>query len=118
MNDELIGAAGAWRVEQGVDRKRRGVRRRFDQPEFGEPRKLLALTAHRVDREPARRHAVALARAERAKVARAGKSHDFVLVLAVVQRVVRAKSGEAEISPTFPRQLVPLEVEVGAVVAN
>jgi hypothetical protein len=56
---ELIRAARARRIEQRENRQRFAVRRRLDDPELGEARKLLAPAAHRIDRERARRQAVA-----------------------------------------------------------
>ena len=54
----------------------------FTSQNSDEARKLLALAADGVDRETARRQAVALAGAERAEVARAEEHGDLVLVLA------------------------------------
>src|SRR5437660_1889338 len=67
---ELVGACRSLAVEQRVDRRAVGIRPRCLDPEFAEERKFLVGSAG-VDRKSARRHAIALAPAEKAEIARA-----------------------------------------------
>src|SRR5437899_5501878 len=93
--DELVGAARAGRIEQRVDRKRLGAWGGPLDPELDEARKFLAFGVGGVDRKPARRGAVELTHAQRAKVACPQKGEDLVLVAGGVDRVMHAESRKA-----------------------
>ena len=115
---ELIGAAHARRVEQREHAQRARVRSGLHDPELGEVGELLALAAHRVDGQAARRQAVARSGRERAEVARAQEHDELVFVLGPVQVVMHAKAGVVELAPRLGRKRVLAEVEVGAVVGK
>ncbi len=93
---KAVGAAGAARIEQAVDRQFLRIRARPLDPECHEARKLLSRRVRRVDRQRARRNAVQLALAKRAEVARAKECQHLVLVLRRIERIVHAKTGIAE----------------------
>src|SRR4029079_4928221 len=82
--------------------------------ELDEVRKLLAVAADGVDREPPRRQPVARAGAQRAEIARAEEHDDLILVRGTVQRVMHSEAAVIEIAPLLGRQRVLAVVEVGA----
>src|SRR5690606_1084194 len=117
-NVELISTARATRFEKRVERERFRPRTRLHDPELAETRELLAAATHGIDRKPTRRETVALARTERAEIARAQEHGNLVLVLRVVQRIVGTKARESQVTPFLRRELVLTVVEVGAAIAN
>jgi hypothetical protein len=111
-DDEPIGAGHARAVEQREDHQilRAGSRRH--EPEFPEPRELLAPRLRRVDREPACRQPEHLVASHRAEVGRAEEDDDFVVVVASLERVVDAEAGVAELLRHAAGELVLAVVEL------
>src|SRR5690349_2767460 len=83
------------------------------QPEGGKSRELFTSWIGGLDREPAGRQAIALTFSHRPEIAGAEKRTDFVEVVRPVERVVKAKAGEADIAGRW-RHLVEGE-QIGTV---
>ncbi len=101
-----------------IDRKFGRTGRRPPHPEFDKARKLLARSERGVDGQSARRQSIALALAERAKVAGAEEHQDLVLVLWRIDRVVHAKAREAEAAHFLRIDVVGPVVEQARIEAN
>ena len=93
---EAIGAGRRFAVEQGVDRDGIGLRTGGLNPELPEEGDFLLLRAG-IHRQASRRHAVMLAAAKEAEIA-ATEERDYLVEAArVVQWIVQAEAGEAQI---------------------
>ncbi len=81
----------------GLSSARAGEDRRAFEPEALEHREFLAGRVRGFDREAARRQAIDLVAADRAKIAGAEESTDLVEIIGAIDRRVDAKPGKAEI---------------------
>jgi len=108
---EAEGAGRRFAVEQRIDDDVLGHGVRRLDPEFAKERKLLLETRIGVDRQSARRQAVALAAAEKAEIARAEKRDHLVPDVGRVDRKAQPKAGEAEIDRQDVVDLGPAVVE-------
>ncbi len=113
-----IGAGGARRIEQRVDHQVAPISLRPLDPEFAEPRELLAHWQCRVDRQPARGEPVPLALADDAEVAGAEQGHHLVLLVLLVQRIEHLEAGEAQSLQRGRVDVDTAELEHRRVVAN
>jgi hypothetical protein len=77
---EAIRAGRAWRVEQGVDHKTRGVLVRRLEPELGEIREFFAFLGVSVDRQTARGEAILARRIHRTEIAGAEERHHVMAI--------------------------------------
>ena len=81
------------------------------QPEAAERREFLVLGQAGVDRDPARRDAVALIAADRPEVAGAEKHRQLVEDVRPIERGMQAKAGETEILGQVESEAIGAEVE-------
>ena len=92
---EAVGAGGAWRVEQGVDHKARGVLVRGFEPELREIGEFLAFFRVGINRQATRREAVLAGGIHRTEVAGAEKRQHVMAVQ--LRRLEQLEAGETQV---------------------
>ena len=93
---EAVGAGGAWRVEQGVDHKARGVLVRGFEPELREIGEFLAFFRVGINRQATRREAVLAGGIHRTEVAGAQKRQHVMAVQ--LRRLEQLEPGETQVA--------------------